>query len=80
MARTGPCLSVRHTGTLLYMETVNEPARLAEVLAGLHYPAQKWEVIACAEIWGVDLETRRKLYGLPVRSFGNLREVVDSLA
>jgi hypothetical protein len=63
----------------LFMETVNEPARLTEILADLHFPAQKWEVITCAEIWGVDLETRRRLYGLPVRTFRDLREVVDAL-
>lgn len=60
--------------------TSTKTTRLNEVLADLHYPAQKWEVITCAEIWGVDLETRRQLYGLPVRTFDNLREVADSLS
>lgn len=62
------------------METMDTSARLTEVLADLHYPAQKWEIITCAEIWGVDVETRRRLYGLPVRTFENLRQVADLLA
>jgi hypothetical protein len=64
----------------MVMETVNEPGRLAEVLADLNFPAEKWEVIACAEIWGVDLDMRRKLYDLPVRTFQSTGEVADSLA
>lgn len=59
-------------------QTLN-PTTLNEVLADLHYPAQKWEVITCAEIWGVDVETRRKLYALPVRTFESVREVADFL-
>lgn len=62
------------------METMKESTRLGEVLAELHYPAEKWEIITCAEIWGVDVETRRRLYGLPVRTFASLREVADTLA
>lgn len=61
------------------MKQITEPAALREVLADLHYPAEKWEVITCAEIWGVDLDTRRKLYDLPVRTFGSVREVADLL-
>ena len=63
-----------------FMKQITEPAELREVLADLHYPAEKWEIITCAEIWGVDLDTRRKLYGLPVRTFGSVREVADSLS
>jgi hypothetical protein len=63
----------------LFMDLMNEPARLAEILADLQFPAEKWEVITCAEIWGVDLETRRRLYGLPVQTFESEREVVEAL-
>lgn len=62
------------------MELMNIPTRLGKVLADLHYPAEKWEIITCAEIWGMDVETRRKLYSLPVRTFDNLRQVAESLA
>jgi uncharacterized protein DUF2795 len=62
-----------------FMMPITEPAELREVLADLHYPAEKWEVIACAEIWGVDLDTRRMLYRLPVRTFDSVREVADAL-
>jgi hypothetical protein len=62
------------------MKTMDDPASLTEVLADLNFPAEKWEVIACAEIWGVDLDMRRKLYDLPVRTFKSSREVTDSLA
>lgn len=61
------------------MASNNEPARLSEILVDLHYPAEKWEVITCAEILGVDPETRRKLYGLPVRTYENVREIADTL-
>jgi hypothetical protein len=57
------------------MERIKESVNLTEILAELDYPAQKWDVIRCAEIWGVDLETRRRLYDLPVRTFTNVREV-----
>lgn len=43
-------------------------------------PAVCWEVITCAEIWGVDLATRRTLYGLPVRTFESVREMADLLS
>ena len=66
-------------GMPVLMEPMVEPARLAKVLADLNYPAEKWEVITCAEIWGVDVETRRRLYGLPVQTFESVREVAESL-
>jgi Protein of unknown function (DUF2795) len=61
------------------MEPTEESLELNEVLAELHFPAEKWDVISCAEIWGVDLELRRRLYALPVRTFENEREVAESL-
>jgi hypothetical protein len=63
----------------LTMEGMMESGNLTEILAELDYPAQKWDIISCAEIWGVDVETRRRLYDLPVRTFENVREVADSL-
>lgn len=61
------------------MELMAEAKRVNEVLVDLTYPAEKWEVITCAEIRGADIETRRKLYGLPARTFGNVGEVVEAL-
>lgn len=61
------------------MDIMAVPARVAEMLTDLHYPAEKWEVIMCAEIRGADVDTRRRLYALPARTYESLREVIDSL-
>ncbi len=39
--------------------------RLRHVLAGLSFPAQRWQVIAEAEHYGADARTRRELRALP---------------
>jgi uncharacterized protein DUF2795 len=39
--------------------------RLRHVLAGLSFPAQRWQVIAEAEHYGADGRTRQELRELP---------------
>ena len=52
---------------------------LREVLAGVSYPAEKWDIIACAEIHGVAAPTRRRLYHLPVRRYVSASEVAATV-
>jgi hypothetical protein len=52
---------------------------LREVLAGVSYPAEKWDIIACAEIYGVAAPTRRRLYHLPVRRYVSASEVAATV-
>ena len=43
--------------------------RLRYVLAGLSFPAQRWQVIAEAEHYGADARTRSELRALPEARF-----------
>jgi len=53
--------------------------RLSEILGDLTYPAEKWRVTACADIYGVDMRTRRALYGLPARSYRDVEDITSAL-
>jgi hypothetical protein len=61
------------------MATMRNGVRLEEVLEDLSYPADKWQVIACVEVYEVDLPTRRELYGLPVRTYESAADVLSTL-
>ena len=55
---------------------MNLRPRLQQVLAGQSYPAELWELIVTAEIYGADLVTRSELQALlPVR-FQSLADVL----
>jgi hypothetical protein len=60
------------------MDTEETPT-LEEVLRDLTYPAEKWEITTCAEIYGADLRTRRELYGLPARSYTDATDIAKAL-
>jgi hypothetical protein len=48
--------------------TMDTRQRLQQVLAGQSFPAERWELIAAAEMYGADLVTRTELQALlPVR-------------
>jgi hypothetical protein len=51
------------------------------VLADLHFPAQRWEILISADIYGADSGTLDRLRGLPVRRapYHDLREVLEAL-
>lgn len=53
--------------------------RLTYVLDELSFPAQRWEVLAAAEMYGADRITLRMLHGLVGTRFRDLREVVADL-
>lgn len=61
------------------MDTTDNTARLLEILDDLTYPAEKWQITACVDIYGVDMGTRRALYGLPARTYQDAEDVTDSL-
>lgn len=61
------------------MDILGELEDLTEVLGDLTYPAEKWEVTSCAELHGVDMATRRRLYDLPCRTFESVDDVATAL-
>lgn len=61
------------------METLDDAPSLTEVLADLTFPAEKWEVITCAQIRGTDLETRRRLHALPCRTYRGVEDIAATL-
>jgi hypothetical protein len=61
------------------MNIIDNNERLLEILSDLTYPAEKWRVTACADIYGVDLRTRRALYGLPARTYRDAEDVTAAL-
>lgn len=52
------------------------------VLAGLDFPAQRWEIITKADTYGADSMTTQRLRRLPPREepYRDLDEVLDMLA
>ncbi|GAA4684147.1 hypothetical protein GCM10023215_18560 [Pseudonocardia yuanmonensis] len=47
-------------------------ARLGHVLAGLSYPAAKWQIIAHADHYGADSVSAGQLWSLPVGTYPDL--------
>ena len=54
--------------------------KLSKILGHVTYPAEKWQITACADIHGVDMRTRRALYGLPARPYRDVADVTRALA
>jgi hypothetical protein len=61
------------------MDSSDPGVDLREVLGNLSYPADKWQIVACAEVYGFDYATRRTLHALPVRRYSDPAEVVSVL-
>lgn len=61
------------------MDSTDHDLDLRQVLDGLSYPADKWQIVACAEVYGFDSETRRALHNLPVRSYRSAADVAAAL-
>lgn len=58
---------------------MNDTSLLPDILAGLSYPAEKWQITTCAEIYGADVHTRRSLYQLPSRAYADAAEITAAL-
>ena len=67
-----------------FSEASGLPDRLAAVLApvldDLAFPAERWQVLTTAEMYGVDTVTRTMIERLPQRRYHSLGEVVGVLA
>jgi hypothetical protein len=50
--------------------------RLQHVLAGQSFPAERWELIVTADMYGADLVTRNELHALAPVRFESLAEVL----
>lgn len=62
--------------------TETDKRSLRYVLEGLVFPAQRWEIVTTADMYGADATIRRRLHGLPLRRnhpYRNLQDVVDAL-
>jgi hypothetical protein len=60
------------------MDTQREQA-VRQVLRGLTYPAEKWQVIAQAQLFGADVGTTTRLYDLPMRRYRSTSDVTTAL-
>jgi hypothetical protein len=51
------------------------------VLADLTFPAQRWEILTQADMYGVDGVTRERLRLLPTRSapYRDMQDIIDAL-
>jgi hypothetical protein len=62
------------------MTTVDAERTLSEILDGLSYPAEKWQITACAEIYGADVHTRRVLYDLPAQTYESVEHITTTMS
>jgi hypothetical protein len=53
--------------------------RISQVLAGLDFPAAKWQLIMYAEEYGADSTTRADLWSLPTGIYTDLSRVLVAL-
>jgi len=60
------------------MDASGEQA-VRQVLRGLHYPAERWQVITQAELYGADVGTRERLHELPTRRYRSCTDVAAEL-
>lgn len=56
-----------------------EARRMSEILDDLSYPAEKWQITTCAEIYGADIHTRRALYALPSRAYTDASDITAAM-
>ena len=53
--------------------------RLHDVLQDLCFPAQRWQILAEADMYGVDTEMRTQLYALPARLYENCADIASAM-
>jgi len=53
--------------------------RLRHVLAGQQFPAERWQLIVGAELYGADAQTRGELQALPPKRYVSLAEVLSTI-
>ncbi|HEU5470501.1 MAG TPA: DUF2795 domain-containing protein [Actinophytocola sp.] len=50
-----------------------------QVLHGLTYPAEKWQIVTQADLYGADAGTIRDLFRLPTREYRDPHEITAAL-
>jgi hypothetical protein len=60
-------------------ETAADVQRIRYVLAGMEFPAAKWQLIMHAEEYGADADTRAGLWGLPTHTYDGVASVLAAL-
>ena len=53
--------------------------RLQQVLAGQQFPAERWELIVVADLYGADALTKSELHALPAVRFRSLADVLHAV-
>jgi hypothetical protein len=53
--------------------------RLQQVLAGQQFPAERWELIVGADLYGADALTKSELHSLPAVRFRSLADVLHAV-
>jgi hypothetical protein len=53
--------------------------RLQQVLAGQQFPAERWELIVVADLYGADGLTKSELHSLPAVRFRSLADVLHAV-
>jgi hypothetical protein len=53
--------------------------RLQHVLQDLCFPAQRWQILAEADMYGVDTAMRTYLYALPIRQYEHCADIASAM-
>lgn len=53
--------------------------RLRHVLSGTTFPADRWELLAAAELYGADRHTRHELRSIPARRYHSFSDLVSEI-
>jgi hypothetical protein len=56
-----------------------DASRIATVLAGIRFPVLAWQLVAQADYYGADAQTRAELAALPAGEYPNLPAVLARL-
>jgi hypothetical protein len=56
-----------------------DASRIATVLAGIRFPALAWQLVAQADYYGADAQTRAELAALPAGQYPNMPAVLAKL-
>jgi uncharacterized protein DUF2795 len=62
------------------VDPCGDTERVSQVLAGMVFPAAKWQLVMYAEAYGADAATRAELWALPTGSYADLRSVLEAVA
>ena len=70
----------KRIGQRLQEAAVMDPrVRLQQVLAGQRFPAERWELIVVADLYGADALTKAELHALPAVRFRSLADVLHAV-